>query len=156
LSAKAPTAVLSLPVELNTIAAVPLAVFRVPAVFRMSAAVPLAVFQSPLLSASVPAPRPVLKLAVVLEKSEYQPKPELPAPVVRNLRAFWPSAVVKFGYPPSGGGLTACAISQSAKQANARGVKRSVVIWILIDVFIGGFLSAPLLPEGILRCQQKK
>ena len=66
-------------------------------VVNKSAAVPTAVLLSAVLSTSVPAPTPVLKLAAVSLKSEYQPSPVLPAPVVRFLRAFVPSAVVKFG-----------------------------------------------------------
>jgi len=46
---------------------------------------------------SVPAPTPVLKLAVLAVKSENQPTAVFPAPVVRLLRALVPSAVVKLG-----------------------------------------------------------
>src|SRR4029453_16514076 len=109
-SAKASTPVLSSPVELLTSHAVPLAVLLVPAVFSKSAAAPVAVLSSPVLSTSVAAPTPVLKLPVVTLRSESQPTAVLAAPVVSCKRAFCPSAVVKFGYPPSGGGVTARAI----------------------------------------------
>ena len=78
-------------------AVTPTAVLLLPMVLSKSAAVPTAVFESAALSASVPAPTPVLKLAVVALNSETQPIPVLPEPVVRFLRAFVPSAVVKLG-----------------------------------------------------------
>jgi hypothetical protein len=49
------------------------------------------------LERSVPAPTAVLKLPSVLLKSEYQPTAAFPTPVVRFLRAFCPSAVLKPG-----------------------------------------------------------
>jgi hypothetical protein len=57
----------------------------------------MAVFESVLLNNSVPAPTPVLKLAELFAKSEYQPTAVLLLPVVRFLRALVPSAVVKLG-----------------------------------------------------------
>jgi hypothetical protein len=44
--------------------------------------------------ASAPLRTPVLKLASVFEKSEYQPTAVFPAPAVRKLSALHPSAVV--------------------------------------------------------------
>jgi hypothetical protein len=84
----------------------PRAVFPL-AVLNKSAAAPIAVFSSALLNRSVPTPTAVLKLAVISLKSGNQPTAVFPAPLVRFFSAFVPSAVVKFGYPPSGGGLTA-------------------------------------------------
>jgi len=48
-------------------------------------------------SASAPAPTPVLRLAVVALKIEYQPTAVLPEPVVRFFSAFCPSAVLEAG-----------------------------------------------------------
>jgi len=107
-----PLAVLLMPMVLLASAAAPLAVFHCPTVLLKSAAAPVAVLLSAVLSTSVPAPTPVLKAPVVSLKSENQPTAVLPAPVVRFLRAFCPSAVVKLGYPPSGGGTTARAFGQ--------------------------------------------
>ena len=76
-----------------------------PVVLNKSAAAPNAVFSdaapepvgSPLLKRSAPAPEAVLKLPLVLLKSEYQPTAVFATPVVRLKRAFCPSAVVKLG-----------------------------------------------------------
>ena len=81
------------------------AVLLKPVVLRKSAAAPNAVFAdaapeavgSPLLKRSAPAPEAVLKLPLVLLNSEYQPTAVFAAPVVRDLRALHPSAVVKLG-----------------------------------------------------------
>jgi hypothetical protein len=104
-SARSPKAELSLPVELKISANPPWAVFAAPVVLSKSAPAPVAVFSSPLFNASVPAPTPVLKLAVVSVYSDRQPSAVSKPPVVRLKRAWWPSAVLPL-YVPSGGGLT--------------------------------------------------
>jgi hypothetical protein len=43
-------------------------------------------------------------------------------PVVRLKRAFSPSAVVKLGYPPSGGGFTASVFWMSANAIRTAGM----------------------------------
>src|SRR4029434_4097365 len=111
--------VLEPPLSLKTSASVPTAVFCVPLVLSKSAAAPTAVLESPLLRIRAPPPTPVLKLPVVFKKSDRQPSAVFPAPVVRRLSASHPSAVVKFGKHPSGGGLSSpCARGKNAKQAN--------------------------------------
>jgi hypothetical protein len=52
-----------------------------------------------------------------------KPTAVLEPPVVRLSRAFCPSAVLLFGYPPSGAGTTACARGNSPKQANANATR---------------------------------
>ena len=92
-----------------------------------------------MLKRSVPAPTPVLKLPSPLLQSENQPTAVLAEPVVRLNRAFCPSAVLKLGYAPSGGGLTACVNSESAKQPRAkRATNRGVC---KLCVFIGHKVS---------------
>src|SRR5437667_6007635 len=113
-----------------------MAVLFEPVVLSSNATAPTAVLELPLLRTSAPTPTPVLKLAVVSEKSEYQPSPVFPKPVLRKLRAPHPSAVVKFGKHPSGAGLTARAPGKSAKQANTG----SIAITIVLRCFI--FLSS--------------
>jgi hypothetical protein len=54
------------------------------------------------------------------------------------------------GISLSGGGLSACAISESPKQASNRELKSAVVVWILVGVFIITFL--PKISSG---CQDK-
>src|SRR6478736_6076952 len=68
--------------------------------------VPPAVLLSPVLKVRAKPPTPVLKLPVVTLSSENEPTAVLATPLVRLRRAFCPSAVVKLGYPPSGGGTT--------------------------------------------------
>ena len=83
LSAKAPTATLSSPPLLKARALTPTAVLSSPLTLRIIAAAPTAVLESAVLRTSVPAPRAVLKLASPTEKSERQPTPVFPVPVVR-------------------------------------------------------------------------
>ena len=45
-------------------------------------------------------------------------------PVVRLNRALVPSAVLLLGYPPSGGGLTACTASGRTKQPSISGIRK--------------------------------
>src|SRR4029078_3549741 len=116
-------------------ALVPMAVLCSPEVLSKSAAVPTAVFASALLNKSVPAPRAVLKPPLVSLKSEYQPTAVLPAPAVRFLRALVPSAVVKLGYPPSGGGTTACTLWQMAKEPSVKIISSAATNLNWIDDF---------------------
>src|SRR6185437_356463 len=65
----------------------------------------------------------VLRFPIVLLLSDEKPTAVFHVPLVRLKRAFCPSAVLPPGYPPSGGGLTACVFWTSAKQpsrSNAR------------------------------------
>src|SRR5581483_583558 len=75
-----------------------------------------------MLKRRVPAPTAVLKLPSVLLSSENQPTAVFAEPVVRLKRAWSPSAVLKLGKPPSGGGLTASSMGQSAKQPRAKAI----------------------------------
>src|SRR6476660_6148855 len=90
-SAKEPTAVLSSPPLLKARALTPTAVLSSPLRLRIIAAAPTAVLESAVLRASVPAPTAVLKLAPPTKKSERQPTPVFPVPVVRFSRARQPS-----------------------------------------------------------------
>ena len=120
-SALEPTAVLRLASVLLWSALTPTAVFKMPMVLSKSAAAPMAVFWFPELRTSVPAPTPVLKPASTLLLSENQPTAVFARPVLvsRLERASCPSAVLNPGYPPSGGGFTACAFGKNARQATA-------------------------------------
>ncbi len=97
----------------------PFAVFPVPVVLLKSAAAPVAVLLSPVLSKSVSAPIAVLNFPVVVLLSEKDPIAVLNVPPVRLSKAFCPSAVLFPGYPPSGGGLSACILSARTKPTNA-------------------------------------
>src|SRR6266550_4721527 len=124
-SAPEPMAVLPLPVMLATSALSPLAVLSTPVVLAASAPRPVAVFSTPMvLLKSAPVPRAVFWPPVVLLSSAKKPTAVLNSPVLRVNRALCPSAVLPVGYPPSGGGLTACAAGETAKQARASGMRR--------------------------------
>src|SRR2546430_355758 len=117
---------LSLPVVLLRSATKPIAVLLLPVVLFRSAAEPVAVLKPPvelLLSASKPLA--VLFLPVVRLKSALKPMAVLLKPVIRLKSACSPSAVFWLGYPPSGGGSTACAVGESAKQASTKGMRRN-------------------------------
>src|SRR5262249_23514404 len=59
-----------------------------------------------------------------------------PAPMVRELSASHPSAVVKLGSQPSGAGLTARAADKNAKQANtARLLSNIVLLLVIVNSF---------------------
>src|SRR5207245_1523280 len=109
---------------LNRSASCPTAVFRMPLILTNIAPAPTAVLDSPLLRASVPPPQPVLNLAVVSEKSDRQPIPEFAEAVVVRNRESSPSAVLKLGYPPSGGGRIACICGANAKHTRMSGTRR--------------------------------
>src|SRR4030095_1484465 len=115
-------------------AVAPTAVLNSPVLLSKSAAPPTAVFSSAVLKRSAPAPVAVLKLPAALLKSEYQPTAVFAEPVVRFLSALVPSAVVKLGYPPSGGGTTACAGCKNAKPASRQiSTKERVFVFICAD-----------------------
>src|SRR5215472_18851147 len=88
----------------------------------------MAVFESAWLRSSDKAPTAVLKLPVETLNNENVPTAVFATPAVRLLRALSPSAVVKLGYPPSGGGTTACACVNSARQARVIKNKRGAGI----------------------------
>src|SRR4030095_4929598 len=81
---------------------------------------PLAVFWEPvvLLNRARP-PVAVLLLPEDSDLSAWKPRAVFHRPVVRLSSACCPSAVFWPEEPPSGGGLTACAVGKTAKQANA-------------------------------------
>ena len=108
-SEKAPLEVLEVPVVLVKSANAPLAALKLPVVLLKRVPAPVAVLLSPVFARSVPAPTAVLNFPVAVTLSEKKPTPVLYVPVVRLKSAFGPSAVLPPGYPPSGGGLTACA-----------------------------------------------
>jgi hypothetical protein len=57
-------------------------------------------------------------MPVVSAKRASNPIAVLSIPLVRLKRAFVPSAVFSPGYPPSGGGLTAWALKESARDTS--------------------------------------
>ena len=126
-------AVLKSPVVLLKRANAPLAVLKLPSVLLKSAPAPMAVFSSAVLLRSAPAPLAVLKLPVLSTLSEKKPTAVLYVPLVRLNRAFCPSAVLPPGYPPSGGGTTACAFGKRPKQTKAN-VIRTGGIFVFISV----------------------
>src|SRR5262249_49174710 len=88
-----------------------------PLVSLKSAAPPMAVSRlACTVLNSAPAPTAVLSWPFMLLLSEDHPTAVLLTPVVRLNRAFCPSAVLLPGYPPSGGGLTACTAGKRPKQ----------------------------------------
>src|SRR5215470_15230340 len=103
-------------------ASTPTAVLASPVVLSKSAAAPTAVFSLPVFRERVPAPTAVLKPASTLLSSDNAPTAVFAKPVLvsRLKRAFWPSAVLSPGYPPSGGGLTACAFGKSVEAVSVR------------------------------------
>src|SRR5438477_12027906 len=108
----------------------------------------MAVFSSPMVFArSAPAPTPVLKLPMASPLSEKKPTAVLKPPVVRLRSALCPSAVFPPGYPPSGGGLTACTCGKNAKQAMTNGIRHSDGVALLICFF--GIMILPFLPRYI-------
>src|SRR4029077_19476468 len=116
-NANAPTAELNDPSAaavptVLTIAAAPTAVFRVPSTLNSRAAAPTPVFASALLKSSVPAPAPVLKLAAVLNRSEFQPNAQFAAPAVLKAE-FKPSHVVNRPPQAAGSGVV-CALGANA------------------------------------------
>src|SRR6266550_880884 len=139
-SAAAPTAVWPKPSTLLKRANVPTAVLLPPVVLSKSAPAPTAVFRtpsptvgSPLSRRSVPAPTPVLKLLVLLLRSESKPNAELYRPVVRLKRAACPSAVLVEGLAPgSGVSVALCTCWQSPKQTSAD----RAVVNIIFRIFI--------------------
>src|SRR5439155_25132120 len=68
---------------------------------------------------SASKPTAVLLEPVVRLKSALKPMAVLSVPLVRLRSELSPSAVFWPGYPPSGGGITARAVGESAKQASA-------------------------------------
>ena len=100
-------------------------------VLLKSAAPPTAaVFPSAVLLKSVAAPTAVFNWPSTLLLSENQPTAVLLAPefTLRLKRAFWPSAVLPPGYPPSGAGTTACAFGKSPKQASTNRIVMQIVM----------------------------
>lgn len=118
----------------------PTAVLKAPSVLNKSAVAPKAVLLSAALKRSDPAPVAVLNPPVLRLSSESQPTAVLYVPVVRLKSAFCPSAVLPPGYPPSGGGLTACAFGNRPKQTNGTTNNRAA-FFTRIDGFIDIFLS---------------
>src|SRR6266508_1730510 len=131
LPALTPNAILLLPVVLKS-APLPLAVLKLPVVLWKSAPAPVAVFASAVLTRSVPAPRPVQKLPSVRLRTENIPTAVLYRPVVRLKSALCPSAVLPPGYPPSGGGLTACAFGSVAARQRSASVAKSNGVLVFI------------------------
>jgi hypothetical protein len=79
----------------------------------------------------------VLKLPVVVKKSDRQPSAVFPAPIVRELSASHPSAVVKFGKHPS---------------ATAGGVAVGIGVDVGVDVGVGdgavlATVTIPTIPQ---------
>src|SRR5207245_1828782 len=106
-----------------------------PVVLLKRAPAPIAVFCSAVVfKASVAAPSAVLRLPVVLFSSEKKPTPVLNVPLLSASSAACPSAVLPPGYPPSGGGTTACAGCKSAKPVSRETrIKESVFVFIYAD-----------------------
>src|SRR5262249_2809190 len=96
----------------------------------------------PVLSTSAAAPTAVLKLPVARLSSVNHPIAVLPCPAVRLEMAFCPSAVLKPGYPPTGGGTTpkAFVADSTPDHASAIRIKFSRLI------FVNGFKFLPFRP----------
>src|SRR6266496_399793 len=139
-SAPVPTAVWPPPSLLLKRANVPTSVLLPPLVLSKSAPAPTAVFRipspavgSPLSRRSVPAPTPVLKLLVLLLRSESKPNAELYRPVVRLKRAACPSAVLLEGLGPgSGVSVALCTCWQSPKHTSADRAVANIIFRIFI------------------------
>src|SRR5438874_12679318 len=114
-------------------AAAPTPVLSTPSVLNKSAAAPNAVFSSAVLKRSVPAPVAVLQLPATVPQSENQPTAVFAEPVVRFLRALLPSAVLNPASPPSGGGLTACAVGSIAARKKSMSTVRIDRLEVVID-----------------------
>src|SRR5262245_25256093 len=119
-------AVLKKPVLLNKSAAAPTAVFSIP----------VPALWSPTLSRSAAVPTAVLKLPSVFLQSVKPPRAVFHWPVVRLNSAFCPSAVLNFGYRPSGGGTTACAIGLGPKQARPTAVRGAKTSFVIVFIYL--------------------
>jgi hypothetical protein len=89
--------VFEVPVMLLKRTNAPFAVFRSTLVLLKSAPAPVAVFSSAMFEKSAPAPMAVLKLLVVLVRSETKSTAVLYPPLERLSRALCPSAVLPPG-----------------------------------------------------------
>src|SRR5206468_4343157 len=82
---------------------------------------------------SAAEPTAVLRLPCVLSVRALKPRAVLSCPVVRSRRASVPTAVLPSGYPPPGGGSTACIFGSAAeRQRNAR--NNRIIVFIGIEL----------------------